>query len=178
MSEPARARLLWAILSSVPPVTLGHTTSCHSRAQTFFSSIHFAIKRPIMLRYSPPSWAAVGHWSTLIQNVLRSSRKHPIHSFSWTLTLPASPTSHALRQSPSLHARLKSRQNDPPRAHEHLNALTFRRDKHDYFFANRCSKSRSCGGVGTVSRSSTRAGSTLRSRTALSRVPRFLASGC
>ena len=66
--------------------------------------------------------------------------------------------------------------NDPPRAHKHLGALTFRLDKRDCYFANRCRKSRSCGGLAAASRSSTCVGSTSRSRTVLSRVPRFLAS--
>ena len=43
-SEPARARLLWAILSLVLPVTFGHTTACRSPALFFSAAIHFAMK--------------------------------------------------------------------------------------------------------------------------------------
>ena len=49
--------------------------------------------------------------------------------------------------------------------------------RRDCAFANRCSEWRTCGGLGAAYRRGTRAGSTWRSRTALSRVPRLLASG-
>ena len=49
--------------------------------------------------------------------------------------------------------------------------------RRDCAFANRCSESGTCGGLGAACRSSSRAGSTWRSRTASSRVPRLLASG-
>ena len=43
-----------------------------------------------VLRHSrSSSWAAVVHWSALMPKALRSSRKHPIHSFSWPSTQPA-----------------------------------------------------------------------------------------
>ena len=45
MSEPARARWLWAILSLVLPVTFGHTTACRSPALAFSAVFHFAMKR-------------------------------------------------------------------------------------------------------------------------------------
>ena len=41
-SEPARARLLWAILSLVLPVTFG--TVCRSPALALAAAIHFAMK--------------------------------------------------------------------------------------------------------------------------------------
>ena len=44
VSEPARARLLWAILSLVLPVTFGHTTGCRSPALASSAAIHFAMK--------------------------------------------------------------------------------------------------------------------------------------
>ena len=44
---------------------------------------------PLVLRHFPSSWAAVVHWSALMPKALRSSRKHPIHSFSWPPTQPA-----------------------------------------------------------------------------------------
>ena len=95
-SEPARARLLWAILFLVVPVTFGHTTACRRPALAFSAAIHFAMKCPApssaVLRHSPPSWAAIIYWSPLMPKALRSSRKHPIHSFSWPPTQPALPT--------------------------------------------------------------------------------------
>ena len=45
-----------------------------------------------VLRHSPSSWAAVVHWSALMPKALRSSMKHPIHSFSWPRTQPAPST--------------------------------------------------------------------------------------
>ena len=67
--EPARARLLWAILSLIPPVTFGHTTACRSSALAFSATTHFAMKCSAacsaILRHSPSSWAAVVYWSAL-----------------------------------------------------------------------------------------------------------------
>ena len=95
-SEPARARLLWAILPLILPVTFGHTTACSSPALAFSAAIHFAMKRfapcSAVLHHSPSSWTAVVHWSALMPKALRSSRKHPNHSFSWATTQPAPPT--------------------------------------------------------------------------------------
>ena len=83
---PIRARSLWAVLSLVLPVTFGHITACRSPALAFSAAIHFAMKSSgpcfAVLRHSPSSWAAVVHWSALMPKALRSSRKHPIHSFS------------------------------------------------------------------------------------------------
>ena len=96
-SEPERTRLFWAILSLVLPVTVGHTTACHSPALAFSAAIHFAMKRSApcsaVLRHSPSFWAAVVHWSALISKALRSSRKHSIHYFSCPPTQPTPPTS-------------------------------------------------------------------------------------
>ena len=96
LSEPARARLLWVILSLVLPVTFGHNTACRSPALAFSAAVHFAMKYcaascSAVLRHSPTSWAAVVHWSALMPKALRSSRKHPIHSFSWPPPQPAPP---------------------------------------------------------------------------------------
>ena len=95
-SGPARARLLWAFLSLVLPVTFGHTSPCRSPALIFSAVIHFAMKRSAScstaLHHSPLFWAAVVHWSALIPKALRSSRKHSIHSFSWPPTQLAPPT--------------------------------------------------------------------------------------
>ena len=96
-NELARTRLLWAILSLVLVVTFGRTTACRRPALPFSAAIHFAIKRSApcsaVLRHSPLSWTAVVHWSALIPNALRSSRKHPVHYFSCPPTQPAAPTS-------------------------------------------------------------------------------------
>ena len=95
-NEPARARLLWAILSLVLPVTFGHPTACRSPALAFPPAIHFAMKRSApcsaVLRRFPSSWAAVVYWSALMPKALRSSRKHPILSFSRPPMQPAPPT--------------------------------------------------------------------------------------
>ena len=93
-SEPVRACLLWAILSMVLRIIFGHsTTACCSPALAFSAAVHFARKRPApcstVLRHSPSSLAAVVHLSLLIPKALRSSRKHPMHSFSWHPTQPA-----------------------------------------------------------------------------------------
>ena len=86
-SDPARADLLWAILSLVLPVTFEHTTACRSPALASSAAIHFAMEcsapYSAVLCHPPSSWAAVVHWSALMPKALRSSRKHPIHSFSW-----------------------------------------------------------------------------------------------
>ena len=64
---------------------------------------------PLVLRHSPSSWAAVVHWSTLMPKALRSSRKHPIHSF------PAPP--HSPRPPPFLRtSRTSAAVSYPPRA--------------------------------------------------------------
>ena len=94
--EPVRTGLLWAILSLVILVTLGHTAKSRSPALNFSAAIHFAMKRSApcsaVLRYPPLSWAAVVHWSELIPKALRSSWKHLIFYCSWPPTQPASPT--------------------------------------------------------------------------------------
>ena len=93
--EPARARLLWAILSLVLPVTFGHATVYRSPALTFSAEIKFAKKRPAscsaVMRHSASSWTAVVHWSALMPKALRSSRKHTIPYFSWSPTQPHPP---------------------------------------------------------------------------------------
>ena len=45
-SEPARARLLCAILSLVFPVTFGQSTKCHCPALTFSAALHFISSIP------------------------------------------------------------------------------------------------------------------------------------
>ena len=74
-----------------------HTITCRSPALAFPAATHFAMKRSApcssTLRHSPSSWAKVVHWSALIPKALRSSRRHPIHSFFCPLTQPALPIS-------------------------------------------------------------------------------------
>ena len=69
---------------------------CRSPALVFSATIHFAMKCSApcsaVLRHSPSSWAAVVHWSALMPEAMRSSRKHPVYSFSWPPTQPAPPT--------------------------------------------------------------------------------------
>ena len=64
-SEPARARLLWAVLSLVLPVTFGHTIACRSLGLAFSATIQFITKCSApctaVLRHSPSSWAAAKH---------------------------------------------------------------------------------------------------------------------
>ena len=116
-SKPARARLLWVIPYLVLPVTFGHTTACRSPALAFSAAIHFAMQRPapcsIVLRHFPSSWAAVVHWSALISKVLRSSRKHRIHSFSWPPKQPAPATN-----SPDIRTSAVSRPPCAPQSRE------------------------------------------------------------
>ena len=112
-SEPARARLLWAILSLVLPVAFGHITACRSSALASAVAIHFAMKCSApcsaVLRYFPPSWAAVVvHWLALMPIALRSPRKHPIHS------IPCPP--HSPRPPPILQTSRTSAVSYPPRA--------------------------------------------------------------
>ena len=116
-------RLLWAILSMVVLGTFGHTSACRRPALAFSGAIHFAMKRSAascsaVLRLSPPSWAAVVHWSVSMPKALRSSRRRPIHSFSCPPHAARTPHQfaehHALRQSLIPHARHKSREQDPP----------------------------------------------------------------
>ena len=93
--KSVRARLLWAILSFVLPVTFRHSTACRSPALTFSAAIYFTLKLSApcsaVLRHSLSSWVAVVHWSVPMAKAPRSSRKHPIHYFSWPPTQPAPP---------------------------------------------------------------------------------------
>ena len=118
----ARTRLLWTFISLVLPVTFGHTTACRSPALASSAAIDFAMKRsapcPAVLRHSSSSWAAVVHWWTFMPKTLRSSRRHPIHSFPPSPHAARAPHQcyehDALRQSRVLHTRHKSREQDPP----------------------------------------------------------------
>ena len=96
-SKPVRARLLWAILSLVFPVTFGHVSECRNASLALSAAIHFAMKRYVpclaVLSHSPSSWAAIVHWSVFIPKSLRSPRRHLIHSFSCPSEETAPPTS-------------------------------------------------------------------------------------
>ena len=193
----ARVRLLWDILSLVLPVTLGHTTACRSQALTFSAAIHFAIKRSsscsAVLCHFPSSSANVVHWSALIPKALGSSRRQTHHPLFFLAPCAARAPHqfsehHALRQSRVLPARHKYRKQDPPPAHNRLDALT----SHVYEgvqignwvfgaipFRQLMQRGKKLWWVrlGAACHFGTRAGSMGRSRTALSRVPRLLASG-
>ena len=96
--EPARAHLLWTILSLALPVTFGHTTAYRNLALVFSAAIHFNMMKccgacSAVLRHPPSSRVAVVHWSALIPKALRSSRRHPVPSFSCLPTQPAPPIS-------------------------------------------------------------------------------------
>ena len=127
--------MLWAKLSLVLPVTFGHIAACRSAALALSAAIHFVMKNSApcfaVLCHSPSSWAAIVHLSRWMPKTLRSSRRHPIHSFLFprgTRTPHEFPEHHALRQSRVLHARYKPREQDPqyrldglvPRLHENV----------------------------------------------------------
>ena len=155
----------------------GHTTACRSPALAFSATIHFAMKCSApcsaVLRHSPSSWAAVVHWSALMPKALRSSRKHPIHSF------PCPP--HSPPPPPFLRTPRTSAVSYPPCAPQipqTRSAFCVKPPRCSHFpsgqvcpdrksggrrycaFANRCSESRTCGWLGAACRSGTRAGST------------------
>ena len=129
-SEPARARLLWAILSLVLPVTFRHTTVCRSPALGFSAAIHFAMKRSApcatVLCHLPLSWAAVVHWSALMPKL--RGRLGNTSLFSLPPHAARAPHQlsehHVLRQSRILHTRHKFREQDSSPAHNRLDALT------------------------------------------------------
>ena len=132
-SEPARARLLWAILSLVLLVTFGHTTPCRSPALASSAAIHFAMKRSTpcstALRHSLPSWAAsstVGVDAKSSEVVQRT--RHPLFFLAPEAARAPHPFSehHAFWQSRILHERHKPREQDPPLALCRLDAHTSR----------------------------------------------------
>ena len=161
-SEPARARLLWAILSLVLPVTFGCTTACRSPALAFSAASHFAMKRSTpcyaALRHFLLVWAAVVYWSGLMPKALRPSRKHPIHYLSCSPTAqPASPIlgtsrTSTVSYSPCVPQILRTRSVSSvkcPRC-SHIPSISSacpdrESDGRRYCsFANRCSDSESC----------------------------------
>ena len=138
-SEPARARLLWAILSLALLVTFGYTSACRS---------------PVV------------YWSSLMPNTLSEIVQETPHPFFFVPPHAArAPYQfsefHVLRQSRVFHARRKPREQYPPAVKSRVDALTSRLHK------RRC-ESGSCGGLGEACRSGTCAGSTGRCRTAVS----------
>ena len=96
-SKPVRARLLWATLSLVLPVTFGHVSACLNAALALSAAIHLVMKPSApclaVLCHSPSSWAAIVHLSGSMPKTVKSSRRHPIHSFSCPPEETAPPTS-------------------------------------------------------------------------------------
>ena len=133
-SEPSRARLLWAILSLVLPVTFGHTTACRSPGLAFSTVIHYATKRcapcSAALRHTSSSRDAFVHWSCQTESSeIHQEKPHPLLFFLPLDTARARnqfSEHHALRQSRILLACHRSREQDPPPAHNRLDALTSR----------------------------------------------------
>lgn len=68
-----RGYALQATLSLVCPVMFRHNTPCCSAALVLSATIQFIM---------PVSWATIIHRSVCIPNALRSSRRHPINTFS------------------------------------------------------------------------------------------------
>ena len=143
-----------------------------------------------VLHHSRSSWAAVVRWSALMPKALTSSRKHLMQSFSWPRTQPAPPP--VLRGSRISTVSYPVYTPQIPRTRSvscirsprcfHLPSWWARSDRktggrRDCSFANWCSESGSCGGLGAAYCSGTHVGFRWRSRTALSRWPRLLASG-
>ena len=95
------------LLSS--PWSLPSPTACRIPALVFCAVNRFAMKRSApcsaVLRYSLSSWAAVIHWSALMLKAIGSSRKHPIHSFSWSPKQPAPPTDARTSNTPAVSYR-------------------------------------------------------------------------
>ena len=137
VSEPGRARLLWAILSLVLPVMVGYPTACCSPVLAFSAMIQFTMKRSspcsAVLHHYPSSWAAVFHCWALMPRVLRSSRRHPIHYFSCPPHAAHAPyqfsENHALRQFRVFHRWHESCEKDSPPAQNRLAALPSRLDE-------------------------------------------------
>ena len=76
------------------------SSACRSPALAFSAAIHFAMMKrsapwTAVLRHSPSSWAVVVYWSALMPKALKSSRKYPIHYFSWPPTQPAPLTNYS-----------------------------------------------------------------------------------
>ena len=86
-----------------------------------------------VLRHPPSPWTGIIHWSTLRLKALRSSTKHPIHSFSCPSTQSAPPT-----RSPNI---------------THFGSLVSSIRWRGCAFANRCNESRTYGGLGAACRS-------------------------
>ena len=133
LPEDTSSRHLWLVnkgeRTSTSPLALGYPLLGPSRrvwaSLAFSAAIHFVMKlstpRSVVLRHSPSSWIAVVHWSALMPKALRSSRKHPIHPYFFLAPRTARAPHqfaehHALRQSRILHARHRSRKQDPPPA--------------------------------------------------------------
>ena len=108
---------------SYPSISGIHTTACRSPALAFSAAIHFAMKCSApcsaVLRHFPSSWAAV------VKVGIDAESSEVVPETPDTLFFLAPHTTraphqfsehHPLRQSRILHARHKSRKQDPPPA--------------------------------------------------------------
>ena len=131
-SEPARTRLLQAILTLVLLVTYKHATACRSPALVFSAAIHFAMKRSAhRFRRLTAFLVGLGFSRQLVRADTESSEvveATPHLLFFLTPHAIRAPHQfydhHAPRQSLVFHARFKSREKDPPPPHYHLDTLT------------------------------------------------------
>ena len=133
--EPGRTRLLWAILSLVLPVTFGHTTACRSPALLCRDRFRHELFRLLFCRLTPfPLVLGCSRSLFGVDNESSDMVQEKRHSlFSLALNAARAPHQfyehHALRQSRVLHARHKSREQDPPPAHNRLDAIPSHLDK-------------------------------------------------
>ena len=124
------------MLSLVLPATFGHTTACRSPALTFSAAIHFAMKRSTPLFRRLASFTLVlDCCRPLVRVDTESSEVVPETPHSLFFLPPQAARAphqisehHALRQSRVLYARHKFLEQDPPPAHNGLDALTCRLD--------------------------------------------------
>ena len=85
--------MLWATLSWVLPVTFGHDSAYRNAALALFFVMKSSAPCFVFLCHSPSSWVAIVHLSGSMPKTLRSSRRHPVHSFSCPPAETEPPTS-------------------------------------------------------------------------------------
>ena len=137
--EPARARLLWATLFQVFPVTFGHTTACGSPALAFFAATRYSIHNDTfhtLFRRPAPFPYVLGFNRPLIGGDTESSKAvqetpHPLflstpYAARPSTSSPNTNTRYALPQSHILHARHKFCGQVMPLAVNHLDAIVSR----------------------------------------------------
>ena len=104
-SKPVRARLLWAIFSSVLPVNFEDVSTCRNATLALLAAIHFVVKLsaacfggpkpfPLVLGCDRPLVGIETENSEVIQETPHKLLFLPPHEF---------PELHELRQSPVLH---------------------------------------------------------------------------